>query len=657
MQVNFLYTMSKKSKKNKYAQLKNVIKVPYLKLIIGIIIVIGVALRFLTWNNVVMPDGTIQLKGADAYYFAQEARNVVETGEIPELDKMFCWPDGLVTDPGNLLYSYLLAGASKAMPLEMATALSGPFFSGLAALGIFLILKDLFPDNDFAVIVGTAIASFTGLQYIARSYFGFGDRHVLEVFFAVWSMWAILRAVNFRKWYWAWLAVMFCGLFVLTWDGAPLIIMLFGIGLVINEFTKELDKKTFLYYLLIYFPLSLLGVFLENSTLIMGSLLIIFGIVLIWVLKIKLKTLKQQFIAVICIACVGILGLYLFAPNILNAFLDTIRSFILQDEVSSGISEFQPMFNIYTNIFDPFSKAAVQVFIHGLTIIGFLYMIKRKDYRFLFFGVVLLIISVAKIRGEYYLLIMNAISISYVAKEYKLFAYFAFIVAVYFSMLYWGGEIQNNRNSSLVFTSNDYNMAQWMNANLPSTDNDNYWTITRWDLGYLYGYISKKPIYASPNLCNYLFPSQFFIATDNDDIYSVLREKNIKYIVLKFEDFSKYYSDMEKILGTPPEIIQAAINNQNYFLIEDNYYQTYAARLFNFDGLAVQAKTIYYIDNGSLMNTDNYFEAVLKRDNNKVYGISELESPIDIPALKHFKLIHSEGTGIYQVKLFEVTDN
>ena len=223
-------------------------------------------------------------------------------------------------------------------------------------------------------------------------------------------------------------------------------------------------------------------------------------------------------------------------------------------------------------------------------------------------------------------------------------------------MLYWSFEIANNKNSSLVFTSNDYSMAEWMKTNLTSTDNSNNWTLTRWDLGYLYGYISGKPIFASPNLCNYLFPSQFSITTDVDYSYQTLKENHIHYVLLKFSDFSRFYSDVTKVNGVAPQVMQATINNQYYYLIHENYYLDMSSRLFNFNGASVSHKTLYYIKNNSLVGTDNYDEGVLYAQGGNIYGIDEMSSPVDISSTNHFKLIHSEGTGTDAIKLFEVID-
>ena len=104
-------------------------------------------------------------------------------------------------------------------------------------------------------------------------------------------------------------------------------------------------------------------------------------------------------------------------------------------------------------------------------------------------------------------------------------------------------------------------------------------------------------------------------------------------------------------------MLSGQINNQSYYLIEANYYLTMGSRLFNFDGNAVTPKSIYYVKNNSLVNTDNYSDAIEKADSGKVYSISEFTSPIAIQATQHFTLVHSEGNDTTAVKLFEVIDN
>jgi len=395
----------------------------------------------------------------------------------------------------------------------------------------------------------------------------------------------------------------------------------------------------------------------QNSFLLMSGAILTIGVGFIWLLKLKIKKLKSQLIITSGTLITAFILLYLIAPSVANQIIDSLKGFLLPDEVSQTISEFQPMFAIYQNFTDITSKAGIQVLIHFFTAVGLFYMLKKKDYIFFFLGLALLIVSLAKIRGEYYLLIANAVSIAYLSSEYKKFAYFAFIIVAYFSMLYWSYEVNYNKGASLVFTQNDYAMAEWMNTNLPEiSDNNSYWIMARWDLGYMYGYIANRPMFSAPNLCNYLTNSQVTLLNNESEIYTTLKELNVKYILLKYNNFSRYYSEAEKAGFPLPEVLGGKVDNKTYYLIGADYFETMQTRLFNFNGQAYSPGNFYYFKGDSLVSTDNTDEVKIYSTNGKVYSISGFVSPIKLGPLKYFKLIHTEGTGENAVKLFEVVD-
>jgi len=635
------------------------------KILIPAILFLGIALRFLTWNNVVVGN-LIELKGSDAYYFVRQAENI-KSGGIPQFDPMFCYERGLQTDQYNLLYSYIIAFFGQFSSIELVTAFTGPILAGFTIFFIFLTLREIFKNNDLAVISGTAIASLTGIQFIARSYFGFGDRHVLETTFMTMSIWALIKLVNTSSIKWAIVTAFAYILYALSWDGAPVLILLISLSLQISLVIKEPSDKRFWPLLIPFIPLIPLGVFIQSGTLIATGIVSTIGIIYINLLQYKFTNTKRRLIVfTITVSSFLLIACLIYQP-LTTLILNTLKSFLLQDAVSSTISEFQPMFNIYKNILDLTSRATIQVIIHGLTVFGLIYMLTKRNFFVFILGSILLISSIAKIRGEYYLLIINAISIGYLALKHKYWGYFGIIIACYFAMLYWGSEVANNKNSSLVFTQNDYNMAEWMRTKLPpnnipaagnyiNSEKPSYWVLAKWDVGYLYGYLSEKSMVASPNLCNYLFPSYISMSNDEDNTYTTLKDSKVKYILLRYNDFPKYYSETIKTGMTPPEVIGGKIDENVYYLLDQNYFKVLHTKLFNFDGLSYTPISSYYFAGENLTKTDNYLDAFIKSGNGNVYSIDAFKSPIKIDSTQHFKLIHVEGQGEEAVKLFEVID-
>jgi asparagine N-glycosylation enzyme membrane subunit Stt3 len=663
--------MSKKHKSNKKVEEQiEVVSKPsnskYFWIIIATIILAGFALRFIPWVSV-MTDNVIQLKGADAYYFVREAENI-RNGGIPTLDKMFCAQDGLVTEKNSLLYSQILATISNIVNLELATALSGPVFAALTVLCIVFILKELFPNNKLAIITGTAIASFTGLQFIARSYFGFGDRHVVETLFSAFGLFALLRTMNTKSWKWSVITAIGFILYTLSWSEAPTLILFIGIGVVINGFINKSINEIWRQFILINSIQAAAALVIPNNYLLTVSLGLIIATLMIYFILKKVEKRQIQLLVIFLSISIITTFVYFALPTIFTKIYTTFIRFLFPDAVSSTISEFQPMFAIYKTFYNPFNKAGVQVLIHLITVIGFYYMAKKKHYHLLFLGVAILTISLAKIRGEYYLLMINAISFAYVADRFKNFGYYGLALALYFTMLYWGGEIQANSNISLIFTDNDYKMAEWMKTSLPDPqiaesgtylDNTNpsYWVIGRWDIGYLYGYLAKKPMFASPNLCNYLAPTQLMAYNDEQAAYTYAKERNIKYLVVRYNNLSRFYSEYNKLGWPTPEVVGGQSQSGNvYYFISDEYYQSLNVRLFNFNGVDAMPKNVYYFQNREAVETDNLDEGRLNGDKGRLYSLDPFSTSLHLAELKHFRLIHTEGQGQDAVKLFEVVD-
>jgi asparagine N-glycosylation enzyme membrane subunit Stt3 len=641
-------------------------RIPHFKIIIAVVILASFILRFIPWSNV-MTDTGVQLKGADAYYFVRQAENL-NNGGIPQSDPLFCAPNGLQTNEDNLLYSFLLSWGSKLLPLETVTAWSGPILGTLTVIAIFCVLKELFPENDYAVLTGTMIGGLTGIQFLARSYFGFGDRHVLETFFSFLGLFTLLRALRTKShWYTAATIIIFI-LYTLSWRGAPTLISLILLACIIEQYFTKKINETKLIIPVISLALLICGTIIRNQDLIIDSAAITVLWTIIFTVNHYVKKQKRQLVILSGIFLVGSLIAIIFLPSIVNKIITTINSYLFPDAVSATISEYQPMMNVYANFVGLFNKAGIQVLIHFLTALGLYWIWKEKRYGLFFLGVVLIIITLAKIRAEYYLLLMNAISFGYIANRYRRFALFGIVITIYFAILYWGYEIEYNKNASLVFSNNDYNMAAWMKTNLPKPEVElsganpqnqtaNYWVLARWDIGYLYGYLAEKPMLAAPNLCNYLVPSEFFMITNVDKAYEYAKTHKIKYILVRYADLNRYYGEMKKLNLTAPEVIGGQTESGKvYYLYNNAYYETMNSRLYNFNGLGIDPKAIFYFKNKQIATTDNFALAEMTSDNGQFYGLDPFKSPLPLPTLTHFKLIHSEGSDTSAVKLFEVTD-
>ena len=147
-----------------------------LGIIISSIILIGFLLRFLNFSSVIT-DNMVQLKGADAYFFTRQAQLINEFGDLPAIDQNICFPDGYANQREAILYPFLISALSGLGSIDSVTAYLSPILALIVSVFVLLILIELMPHKWNAILVGVGVISFTGIQYLARSYFGFGDRY------------------------------------------------------------------------------------------------------------------------------------------------------------------------------------------------------------------------------------------------------------------------------------------------------------------------------------------------------------------------------------------------------------------------------------------------------------------------------------------------
>ena len=80
------------------------------------------------------------------------------------------------------------------------------------------------------------------------------------------------------------------------------------------------------------------------------------------------------------------------------------------------------------------------------------------------------------------------------------------------------------------------------------------------------------------------------------------------------------------------------------------------ARLYNFNGGAVIPTKVFTISLTKELSEFATFEEASATGVTDFFSIDTNSSPVPLEALKHFKLIHTEGSPTTGVKLFQVID-
>jgi len=513
--------------------------------------------------------------------------------------------------------------------------------------------------------VGVGVISFTGIQYLARSYFGFGDRHILEVALLTIGLYFLIKAWNRENIYWAVASGVAFALYQLTWSQTSLVVLLLVISIFAYYlFTPKVSKK-FTIINIIFLALQIPAGIWANYEQSIGISLI--GIVIIisgYFINIKLKKQSHKLWSTLVIAILGLIIANIFFGEFTSKLSNIIFGFLGPKTSGPVVSEAQPMLDIYSEItLLPPNVVFFQLTLFALSLWGFVKMLNGKNLIIALFGLFIAALSFHRIRSEYYFVVLSAISLSYLTlTNPKLFKYFIILIIGFALTFYisWVGDLKNQQ-SSLAFTSADYKMANWMKENLPAQNLDDpsrVGVLADWQLGYLYTYIASQPLLAEPNFCNNLKPIEFFLMQDEEKAFQYAKDNRIKYIITKELDYSKYYYYLSQT-GASDDfgIVKAQYFGKESIYYDQEYYQRMFSRLYNFNGLGSLANDVYTIDkSGQATKYSSFEEARKSSPGSTYYSNDNKKSSVPLNDLKHFKLVHVEADLSGGVKLFEVLD-
>lgn len=243
-------------------------------LIAGIIVAVflGIALYLriaLPYDQVFVGDW-IKFTGTDAYYHMRLVDNLLH--HFPEritFDPYTFYPHG--TDvPWPPFFDWLLAGViwviSLGSPTQHTIDMVGVYFpavlGAVTVIPVYLIGKTLF--NRWVGVIAAGLVAILPSEFLGRSILGFTDHHVTEVLFTTITMLFLILAVKaasqkqlsfshlrHRDWaaiakpvFYALLAGIFLGIYLLTWVGGLLFVFLIFIYFVIQFIIDHLRAKS-----------------------------------------------------------------------------------------------------------------------------------------------------------------------------------------------------------------------------------------------------------------------------------------------------------------------------------------------------------------------------------------------------------------------------
>lgn len=403
---------------------------------ICLILFIGISLFiriYLPYDQIFTEYG-IKFNGSDSYYHMRLIDTL--TNNFPHLtyfDTYFQSPYGNTT-VGNHFFDWMISSINWIIGLghpsqhliDVIGVLIPVILASLVVIPVYFIGKTLF--NKWVGLISAGLISILGGEFMGRSILGATDHHVAEVLFSTTCLMFLILAIKdtskYKFYLYAIFAGLFMGIYLLTWQGGLLFIVItlayFVIQIIVNHFQNKDNLR-----------LALIGTSLFGITLALNYssnlpkdtlfiLLLAFALPITMLLLSKILQNKKHFYFPITLVVIslGILGIAkLISPNIINLVFDSLKMFIGAGSSAQTTMELQPILSptgqfttavVWGNFATCYLLAPIALVI--LTIQTF----KNKfDGLFIIWTLVILVITLMQRRFAYYLAVNFALLSGY----------------------------------------------------------------------------------------------------------------------------------------------------------------------------------------------------------------------------------------------------
>lgn len=344
-----------------------------------LLIFFGVAIYFrvvLPYNQVLVGD-SIRFTTRDAYYYMHQVDNLVHNfPHFFSFDPYLDYPVGAATGTLNF-FVYLLSGivwlvglgSPTAHTVDVVSVYFPAILGALTIIPVYFIGKTLF--NRWAGIVAAALIAILPGEFLGRSILGATDRDALEVLLTALTMLFLILAIKtarekqltFRRLNLRHLSVLTrpilysllsglsLGLYLLTWRGAFLFVLIILVYFVIQSILDHLKHKSFAYLgvvgivtllvaLLIFLPVSQSQLYSAALAIPLLVLLVLHG--LAWLLaRRKIRPLYYP-LGVLGVALLGLGIFFVVSPSLFKSMLGQFSVFV-PTRTELTIMEMQPI--------------------------------------------------------------------------------------------------------------------------------------------------------------------------------------------------------------------------------------------------------------------------------------------------------------------------
>lgn len=349
----------------------------WLGILLVVLIAAGLYLRIVLPYDQVLVGDSIRFTARDAYYYMRQVDNLVHNfPHFSTFDPYLNYPHGASLGVPNL-FVYLLSGLiwliGLGSPTQHTVDVVGVYFpavlGALTIIPVYFIGKNLF--NRWAGIVAAALLAILPGEFLGRSILGATDRDALEVLLTALTMLFLILGIKTarerqlifprlnlrhlsvltRPILYSLLSGISLGLYLLTWRGAFLFVLIILVYFVIQSTLDHLKQKSFDYLsfvgvvtlliaLSIFAPVSQSRLYSAALAIPLLVLLALQG--LAWLLaRLKIRPLYYP----LSVLGVGLLSLGIFfvvSPSLFKSMLEQFSVFV-PTQAELTIIEMQPI--------------------------------------------------------------------------------------------------------------------------------------------------------------------------------------------------------------------------------------------------------------------------------------------------------------------------
>ena len=237
-------------------------------LILMVIITVALWLRVALPFSQVFVGDWVKLTGVDAYYYMRLVDNLMKHfPQLTQFDPYLKYPGGWVTGSSPDFFAYFTGGIIWLLSLgkagqhtvDIIAVYIPPALAVLTILTAFIIGRSL--GSKWLGLLAAGLLAIIPGEFLSRSLLGYTDQHIAEVFFSTGMMMFVFMSIKQGEgkrlgemagggWrgigkplIYGLLSGLFLGLYLVTWAGALLFVMILFIYIVVQAVIEHLRGR------------------------------------------------------------------------------------------------------------------------------------------------------------------------------------------------------------------------------------------------------------------------------------------------------------------------------------------------------------------------------------------------------------------------------